>query len=150
MQSSAEYRAYLKRHRMVVRLRGKASEYYCIDCGGDAQEWAQIHGTDGESAKDYEPRCCSCHQKYDDHWDRKTRNKVGLSASKRWQDPEYKNAVSKMISIAKRASGYKHSEATKKKISATKKGVPGVGKGAVGSRRTPEQCERIRIGRWGR
>lgn len=53
------------RHERVVRARGRAAEHKCVDCGGDAKDWSQIHDTCGECIEDYEPRCRRCHQKYD-------------------------------------------------------------------------------------
>jgi len=59
--------------------RGPAKEQACVGCGSAAQEWAQIHGTDGEDPADYDAMCCSCHNKYDEHWDEATRLKVSES-----------------------------------------------------------------------
>lgn len=75
--------AYSTRHERVRKVRGKASEYPCA-CGKPAQEWATLHGTDGESPDDYQAMCCSCHQKYDDHWSAETRAKVGRTAKAVW------------------------------------------------------------------
>src|SRR5215467_10630314 len=56
---------YWRRHRRVVRHRGRARNYACADCGGQAREWATIHGRDGESPDDYRPLCNRCHFWYD-------------------------------------------------------------------------------------
>lgn len=56
--------AYSRRHRMVVKYRGKAAEHTC-SCGKPAREWATIHGKDGLSPEDYMPMCSSCHRHYD-------------------------------------------------------------------------------------
>jgi hypothetical protein len=77
-------REYLRRHELVRKVRGKASEHKCIDCGEPAREWSQRHDTEGIDPSDYDPRCCSCHQKYDDHWDAETRAKVSESVKKTW------------------------------------------------------------------
>lgn len=53
-------REYARAHAAVRHAKGKASEHDCVDCGGQALDWSQIHDTD-----DYEPRCRSCHKKYD-------------------------------------------------------------------------------------
>lgn len=78
------------RHERILRLRGKASYYDCIArCGRQAQEWAQIHGTDGHSPlTHYQPMCCSCHQIYDDHWNQETRDKVSRKMKEIRADPE--------------------------------------------------------------
>lgn len=84
---------YIQRHARVYEELGKACEYWCIEeCGKIAQEWAQLRDTDGQSISDYEPMCCSCHQKYDDHWDAKTRAKVAESVKKTWDaNPSRRN-----------------------------------------------------------
>lgn len=53
-------------HRRVRRLRGKASEHFCVRCNAPAREWAQINGTDGKDPwADYVSMCISCHRRYD-------------------------------------------------------------------------------------
>jgi len=52
-------------HDRVEAARGKATEYSCVDCGGQAEEWSRIHDRDGKSVWDYEPRCVRHHQAYD-------------------------------------------------------------------------------------
>lgn len=53
-------------HLRVTCLRGKASEHRCVDgCGRWALDWSQRHGADGSAVGDYDPRCRSCHAKYD-------------------------------------------------------------------------------------
>lgn len=57
---------YRNVHERVRRARGKASEYGCVDdCGRQAEDWSQIHGTDGTDPEHYEPRCRTCHVAYD-------------------------------------------------------------------------------------
>lgn len=73
---------YYKKHRAVYKARGSASDQDCVRCGDPAQEWSQIKGTTGDDPDDYQPMCCSCHQKYDDHWSDETRAKVSGSVSK--------------------------------------------------------------------
>lgn len=58
----ASYRA---RHDRVQRARGKASDQVCVGCGGPAQDWSQVHGTDGREPGQYRPRCRRCHAAYD-------------------------------------------------------------------------------------
>ena len=56
---------YDTRHLRIKRTRGLAAEQVCADCGNQANEWSQIHGTDGEDVMHYVPRCYSCHKVYD-------------------------------------------------------------------------------------
>ena len=58
--------AYIAAHKRLYRRRGKAREYACAHCGGQAQQWATIHGRDGEDAADYMPLCVPCHSAYDE------------------------------------------------------------------------------------
>lgn len=83
---------YLRRHERVHEARGKASDHLCVDCGLQAQEWAQVHDTDGYDVYEhYQSRCCSCHQKYDNHWNEVTRAKVSESTKRAWaSDPDRK------------------------------------------------------------
>lgn len=52
-------------HKLISRVRGKASSYRCVDCPNVAMDWSWIHGTCPEDICNYEPRCRSCHLKYD-------------------------------------------------------------------------------------
>ena len=52
----------------VRKLRGKASDQKCIDCGSNARDWSQIHGSDPLVVTNYEPRCRKCHTVYDGHY----------------------------------------------------------------------------------
>jgi len=61
-----EKAAYWARHDQVRKVRGTANRHLCIDCGEQARDWSQIHGTSGDLADHYQPRCRSCHMKYDD------------------------------------------------------------------------------------
>lgn len=85
-------------HKRVFYDRGKASEYNCVDCGNQAQEWSVRHdvssecrqegwcrGRDGKqvwvmwstNSQDYDPRCKKCHRRYDAVADNRTRNEKG-------------------------------------------------------------------------
>src|ERR1035441_4479483 len=57
--------AYRSRHWRVSQLRGKAEEHTCVCCGSAAQQWAQVHDSDGLDEMDYMPLCVSCHREYD-------------------------------------------------------------------------------------
>jgi hypothetical protein len=65
-------------HYRVRITRGSADQHACIDCGRQAIHWSQIRGTTGYDPSHYEPRCRSCHNKYD--WD--TLNVTKLSPAK--------------------------------------------------------------------
>lgn len=74
--------SYAAAHAQVRRLRGRAVEHQCIDCGQQAQQWS-YNGTDlaEESAfpkerankplvwsmniEAYDPRCHRCHRIHD-------------------------------------------------------------------------------------
>lgn len=77
---------YVVAHRRTQRLRGLASDFSCVDCGNQAQEWSfnealtecvcQGFIQDSRRSKPrsakwsgdpqaYEPRCKSCHTKFD-------------------------------------------------------------------------------------
>ena len=74
---------YTAAHSRVKRARGLASDYPCVDCGGAARDWSlrkgagrpHVGGRDeglllSVDPSDYDPRCRSCHGKYDGwgHW----------------------------------------------------------------------------------
>jgi len=52
-------------HRLLSRARGKACEHDCVDCGKQAKHWSQTHDTNPNDFDNYNPRCVSCHWKYD-------------------------------------------------------------------------------------
>ena len=64
-------------HFRLTRHRGPAATFDCVDCGGPAFDWSFIHETPQEFVRDgkwgpysirlddYEPRCRSCHKRYD-------------------------------------------------------------------------------------
>lgn len=99
--------SYSTLHNRLRRQRGPAKNQVCVTCGNQAQEWAQIQGTDGESLDDYQAMCCSCHQKYDNHWNEETKAKVAKAVSDRWKDPEYSARVGAAISAARAKNGLK-------------------------------------------
>lgn len=58
---------YWGRHARVRHKRGSASEYECIACDKQAEQWAQIHDTDGTDPwNHYQPMCRKCHWWYDE------------------------------------------------------------------------------------
>lgn len=65
-------------HARVVKAKGKASEHACVDCGNIARDWSLNKDCDYEMIQaqhqvlpvsydvdNYEPRCKSCHIRYD-------------------------------------------------------------------------------------
>lgn len=56
---------YSGAHARTRRIRGLASAQICVNCPKQAAHWSQIKGTTGQDVMDYEPRCVSCHRKYD-------------------------------------------------------------------------------------
>lgn len=77
--------SYAGAHARVRRMHGVARLHKCVDCGGGAEHWSYNHkdpdaimGTlaDGSSApfslkiECYEPRCPSCHKRFDNSVDR--------------------------------------------------------------------------------
>lgn len=72
-----------ERHYAVRKARGRASEYVCTDCPERAKEWSHIHGTEGDLPEHYEPRCRSCHARYDHHL--------------RWGKPGYRESISAAV-----------------------------------------------------
>lgn len=57
--------AYQAGHRLIRKVRGKAKEHRCVDCGEQAYDWSQRKETDVMLPESYDPRCRSCHQLYD-------------------------------------------------------------------------------------
>lgn len=76
--------SYNGAHHRVRRARGSASEHACADCGGPAEQWSYRGGAEVElyeivpgprrepieaayspDPEDYDPRCMSCHVRYD-------------------------------------------------------------------------------------
>lgn len=52
-------------HYLVRKHRGKAASFMCTDCEDCASEWSLTLGGSPMDVDDYEPRCRSCHAKYD-------------------------------------------------------------------------------------
>jgi hypothetical protein len=58
--------SYSTLHIKLREQRGPASNHTCTDCGGQARDWSQVHGTSGQDLEaDYVPRCRKCHIAYD-------------------------------------------------------------------------------------
>ena len=56
---------YLKMHKHLRRVRGKASARICVDCKVPARDWSLQKNSDPKDIASYVPRCRSCHAKYD-------------------------------------------------------------------------------------
>lgn len=79
-RNAREVIGYTGAHRRVWRVRGAPSDYPCLDCTADAQEWSYGGGDPQEQIDPkgrpfsfdphyYEPRCRRCHRRHD--WHRK-------------------------------------------------------------------------------
>lgn len=73
-----EATSYTGAHARIVRLYGRAADHACVDCGDCAEEWSYDHECSNERHDDvrgpysmnperYDPRCKSCHRRFDDH-----------------------------------------------------------------------------------
>jgi hypothetical protein len=87
-------------HKRLARTHGSASRHLCVDCGAQAKEWS-YDGRDGAEQHElvrgsrvaysldlthYQPRCVSCHRKFDHAGDR-DRNADGSFATSRAEAP---------------------------------------------------------------
>lgn len=63
-------------HQRLRKERGSAREHYCVDCGRSAAHWSYDHQADDErhdpekgpyttDISHYQPRCVSCHKRFD-------------------------------------------------------------------------------------
>lgn len=66
-------------HKKIAKVRGKATNYSCIDCDNPAEQWSYNHDSLFEITDvfggyeipysprviDYDPRCCVCHRRFD-------------------------------------------------------------------------------------
>jgi len=132
---------YSSRHWRVRFNRDKASLYACVDCGAPANEWSQDHRTDGENPYDYRPRCYRHHQAYDGKWSPEERQKLSETLRGR----EVSAETGRKISQAKKGMKYNMTPEGREGIRMSK-----LGNKHASGQRTPEQCERIRVARWGR
>lgn len=130
---------YYRNHRRVARERGRVSNLDCL-CGRYAQVWAQLHGTSGDDPGDFMPMCYWCHHSYDAFtmYGIARNEKVSDAAKKMWAE----STPEKRLSMQPDNKGRSRPDMIGNKFTAGKRNAAG--------KRTPEQCERIRIGRWGR
>jgi len=56
---------YRGKHMWVSRQKGKASNYFCVDCSKKAREWSNVDHEYKRIIEDYFPRCKKCHIIYD-------------------------------------------------------------------------------------
>lgn len=89
-------------HKRLHRQRGAASLHRCVDCGGFAREWsyngndpAELVGRSGRfemhyslDLSFYEPRCVSCHRKFDGAGNRERNSKGQFSARKHYAEEQ--------------------------------------------------------------
>jgi hypothetical protein len=72
-------------------MRGKAAFYDCVDCGQQAHDWSHKHGSDRDNLLNYDPRCCSCHIKYDYTYERRVQ--VALIQSSKLNEADVKAII---------------------------------------------------------
>lgn len=93
LEKRAEDPGYAAMHARVRTDRGRAAEWNCVDCSGQATDWTlKYNASDrrqaGEGREqgsfysinvwDYEPRCADCHKAYDaKHGNKKERRPYG-------------------------------------------------------------------------
>jgi hypothetical protein len=67
---------YGRVHRRIVDQKGSASRHRCTECGGEAEDWAYLHGAPDEQRDErgrpysadpsfYAAMCRSCHKTFD-------------------------------------------------------------------------------------
>ncbi len=61
----AETPSYDVWHNRVKKVRGPASDYRCIDCGGQAEDWSTADRSSDDVWGRFQPRCRKCHRRYD-------------------------------------------------------------------------------------
>lgn len=52
-------------HRRIHRKHGRASDRKCVECGGQARDWALHSKEYSYDIKDYKPMCRKCHVQMD-------------------------------------------------------------------------------------
>jgi len=52
-------------HHWIERRLGMAKEHKCIDCGKQAEDWANIDHKYRRNTNDYKALCKKCHRKFD-------------------------------------------------------------------------------------
>lgn len=79
---------YRSMHHKVERQRGSASDLQCVDCGGAAEDWSYSRSGYREVTSikgvpysldpaEYDPRCRSCHRRYDEAGVHRERDAAG-------------------------------------------------------------------------
>jgi len=86
-----DFPRYASIHKRLSRARGPARKLACVDCRGAAATWS-YDNADPDAVSDmvkgtliaysldmshYEPRCVSCHRKFDRAADKRSRNALG-------------------------------------------------------------------------
>ena len=56
---------YMHQHYLVYKERGHPIRHKCVDCGRPAEHWTFNNIGDRNNVMDYDPRCPSCHIKFD-------------------------------------------------------------------------------------
>lgn len=83
---------YVLMHRRLKDILGSASRHACVDCSGRAQHWSYDHKCPDErvdpelgyafslKTEHYQPRCASCHARFDGRGNSRSRNPLGQFA----------------------------------------------------------------------
>lgn len=61
----AESPSYDVWHKSVKKARGPASDYRCVDCDGQAEDWSTADSASEDVRVRFQPRCRKCHRYYD-------------------------------------------------------------------------------------
>lgn len=61
---------YGRKHKRIIEQKGKASDYKCVgdginSCNKQARHWSNVDHLYSLDPDNYQPRCVSCHRKYD-------------------------------------------------------------------------------------
>ena len=140
---------YTRYHNKVRRLRGKATEHTCVDCGKQAHEWSSVRDTDGSDPHDhFQPRCYRCHKSYDEIPARTSQRQRGSRLSPQAEESARVanrgrvKSFEEIEKIRQSKLGKPRSEETKRKISKTRKA-----RGIKPSDETVEKAKQVNRGR---
>jgi hypothetical protein len=119
--------AYSTRHWRLRTQRGLASDHPCVKgaelgVGEQAQDWAQIHGEDGEDPwADYVPMCRRHHMEYDGSGHRQPHSEV-TKALLSQKNRGYRHTPEAIEKIRASSTGRTLSSEARAKLSADRRG----------------------------
>ena len=58
-------RCFRDGHKYIIKKKGPAKNYKCVDCGKQALDWSNIDHNYQQDLDTFVPRCRSCHKLYD-------------------------------------------------------------------------------------